>query len=353
MLDILETIHTRSILTSKGMMIENNIFQGDKVYDYITNSWVEIKDIEYKPFARLFVVTFNDGRTQYVTDNEMIRIGDHSKFPYVMNEFDFNGNEVNLHAIDFYTKIRNKLDPNPYIAGALIIYGDYEREYINLPSECFDAINAICNEYHYTYDLDPKDSSRILFRYDSDFTLDYITWNEFFNQYEFFARNKNIDDPAIPREYMYGSIDDRVQFIRGAFDAGYIRKDSPDSVALNHWSYERLEWLQWILWSLGICSEITTHSAKSEYRLDILNDWIWNQPVSKVKSYPGFFYDNLYIRNMIDVDNRIIQDKPQFHLSIVSVDEVENPFKNELIPRFIFEQNAILVDGSFLPKVVI
>ena len=341
MLDITETIHNRSILTSKGMMLENNIFQGDKVYDYNTNSWIEVKDVIYKPITRLFKVNYSDGRMQYIADNEM-------------NEFISCDIEIKLHAIDFYTKIRNKLTPNPYIVGALLMYGDYNREYINIPSEYSDAINAICNEYHYTYELDPTDSSRVLFRYNSDFTLEYITWNEFFKQYQFFARNKNIDDPVFPKEYMYGSIEDRIQFIRGAFDAGYNKKDSPDNVSLNHWSYERLECFQWILWSLGICSEVSTFSTESAYRLDILSDRIWCPPISKVNSYPGFFYNNLYIRNMTDVDNRTIQDKPQFHLLIESIEEVENPFKNELIPHFIFDQKMIIMaDRSFLPKVAI
>lgn len=341
MLDITETIHNRSILTSKGMMLENNIFQGDKVYDYNTNSWIEVKDVIYKPIMRLFKVNYSDRRMQYIADNEM-------------NKFISCGIGINLHAIDFYTKIRNKLTPNPYITGALLMYGDYNREYINIPSECFDAINAICTEYHYTYEIDPKNSSRVLFRYNSDFTLEYITWNEFFKQYQFFARNKNIDDPIFPKEYMYGSIEDRIQFIRGAFDAGYNKKDSPDSISLNHWSYERLECFQWILWSLGICSDITTLSTESAYRLDILSDRIYCPPISKINSYPGFFYNNLYIRNMIDVDNRIIQDKLQFHLLIELIEEVDNPFKNELIPHFIFDQKMIIMaDKSFLPKVAI
>jgi hypothetical protein len=350
---MIETIHNRSILTDRGMILENNIFQGDKVYDYITNSWVEVKDIEYKSFKRLFIVHYNDGRIQYITENEEIRIGDYHKFPYEINKSDLFVNKVNVHAIDFYTKIRNKLDPNPYIAGALLMHGDYNSEYVNIHYQCIDAINAICNEYHYKYDLDPSDSSKVLFSYNPILTLDYITWNDFFKKYEFFARNKNIDDPAFPKEYMYGSIEDRIQFIRGAFDAGYNKEDSPDNVALNHWDCERIQWLQWILWSLGICSEITTLSTESKYRLDILTDRIWCPPISKVNSYPGFFYDNLYIRNMIDVDNRIYQDKPQFNLSIDMIEEVKNPFRNELIPKFIFDKNVIAVDKSFLPKVII
>lgn len=351
MLDIFESIHSRMVLSKHGFILEELVLPGDFLYDYITKEWLEVKDVKSIPCTRLYEIHYSDGRIQYITDDEYIKIGDKYYTPEYIKEFKVYRQPISLHHVEYYPQLRDKLKPNPYIAGALFIYGDYNKEYINIPFKCEKIINDICNEFHFIYETYADKQTRVKFKYDSDFINDYITWRKFFNKFKFFARTHNIDDVPIPREYLYASIDNRIQFIRGAFDAGYTMNDSPDTVALNHWSKERLEWLQWLLWSLGISSVITNETDESNYRLDIIGEY---KPDKGYKYYPGFFYDNLYIRNMIDTDNRIYKTDPEEFITIDYIEEIDNPFKNELIPKFYFDNNEVMiVDKNFLPKAVI
>ena len=338
MLNVNETIHSRSLLTHRGMVLEEDIRTYDLLYNYNTQQWVEIQDIDYVPIKKLFMIQYNDGREQIIHDNERVVIGDKIYNLDEINPLHVKRKPVELKATEFYDTLNMGLEPDPYIAGALLMFGDYSIDYINLPSRCKEAIDHIANKYKFEYD-----EKTTTFKY--AYVNEYVTWAYMFPQSYFFARTKLIDDPPIPREYLYASITDRCHFIRGAFDAGYIYDDSPDSVAINHWSKERLEWLQWIQWSIDIISEITTHTTSEyAYRLDILG---------KHKYYPGFFHNNFYMRNMIDTDNRMIKADPVEQLMILYIEEIANPFRNELVPRFIMRQsNQMVIDDKFLPKVL-
>ena len=84
------------------------------------------------------------------------------------------------------------------------------------------------------------------------------------------------------------SLNDRLQFIRGAFDIGY---DSSifreEECGIGHKSKIKLEMIQSILWSLGIKSFIENISVENPfgwlYRLTVQEDMI---------VFPNLFYNN-------------------------------------------------------------
>ena len=335
-----ENIHSRMILTDRGLRNENEIVQGDKIIEYGTNNFLEVKDIELKNLKRLYKVYYSDMRTQYVSDSEMILNGNDLHTPEEYHPDVYERKPIEQYPIEFTDEIHDSLNPDPYSAGAIFGYADYTSPYVNLRSHCFDAINHICTTYHYTSAY--KGGLTVFQTYKE---YDYVTWNEMFGKYVFFARRNRIDEPAIPLNYTYASIHDRKQFIRGIFDAGYLQDDSPDSAAINHWSSDRLEWIQWILLSLGIQSRITTHTKNKydyKFRLDVID---------KCKYWPGLFHDYGYMANMVDTDNRIAKTDVGDPLCIDYIEEMHNDFINELVPHFIFDkENVIGLDAQLLPK---
>lgn len=336
---IRENIHARMILTDRGLRPENEIVQGDHVIEYKTNNLLEVADVQLKRQKRFYTVNYSDGRFQFVSENELVLNGSEAHYPEEYRPDKYRRNEIIQHPIEFRDS-ETPLDPDPYMAGAIFGYADYTSPYVNLKSHCADAINYIKEKYHCSTSIN---GNTIVFV--KPYETEYYTWDDMFPNYRFFARRNHIDDPAFPLPYMYGSIPDRIHFIRGIFDAGYIQSDSPDSVAINHWSSDRLEWVQWILWSLGILSRVTTHTKNPYnygYRLDV---------VGAYKYWPGIFTNYDYIANMIDTDNRITKTDPIDILYIDYIEESPNYFKNELAPHFYFADanHHVLINDQLLP----
>ena len=76
MLNVKENIHSRSILTSRGMTLENKVSPYDVVYEYDTGNWIQVKNVKRIQINDLYVIKYSDGREQFISDSEKIMIGD-------------------------------------------------------------------------------------------------------------------------------------------------------------------------------------------------------------------------------------------------------------------------------------
>jgi hypothetical protein len=155
-------------------------------------------------------------------------------------------------------KVTNPVSPDPYVAGALLIYGDQKDPYINLPSFTSAINTTLAHKYQLNYANERSANGNFYFRYNGAPFDKLITWDEFFPNYTFSAKPGNLENPSdVPLEYHRSSIRDRIQFIQGVFDAGYDKTIFPNSCGIAHISGSKLLEVQKILWSLGILSTIT------------------------------------------------------------------------------------------------
>ena len=233
-------------------------------------------------------------------------------------------------------KVSRPLYPDPYVAGALFIYGNYDDEYLNLPLDRYQVNNNFSHGYNVEY-FPLLGKNTVYFQWKGKDTDHRITWKEFFPCYEFFAKNKDTSMPPIPDDYMYSTYKDRVQFIRGVFDLGYMKSDSPDYASINHWSKERLELVQRMLWSMGIPSQ----PKRTRWRLDIMGS---------LKDYPGFFYWRPFIDNMIMTDRNVIKTDPPLRYGITKITKIKN--KPGVTKHLILEKPQSLFSTiDYLPRV--
>lgn len=171
MIGLNEYMHT-NIITHKGIVSIANANIGDKVYEYNTGKMMEIRGIVKSKCTDILQVSFSDKRTDLRTHDELLPSG-----------------KIKLSPLEFNPgKIKDPLNPDPYISGALFIYGDYKSKYINLPLD-MDEVN---NEFAHKYNLDyasKLDENRVYFSFNHK-PNDPITWSEFYPDYDFYAKSK-------------------------------------------------------------------------------------------------------------------------------------------------------------------
>lgn len=301
--------------STKGFIDINKLNIGDKLLEYKTNNLLNIENIHQSLNPeKIFKILLTDGREFFISEKSFISFN--SKLVDFMEINDIEDLPIiHQYQID-YSKlgIQKYSFPDPYICGALLINGDIDDYFINLPLDRNKSIDLLFNKYNLEYEKITK-NNKVYFKKRNANNM--ISWEEFFNNGRLFPVTKNISDPIIPNQYLFGSINDRWQFIRGAFDTGYDNIMFPTNIALANKSENRLKEFQYILWSIGIISKISydpnTHSNKGRvYRLDILNSY---------EEYPGLFYDIDNIRYILNSDN-ILKHHKYFELKIKSIEYV-------------------------------
>lgn len=349
------------IQTQRGNIPIDNLNIGDTVYSYESGAELEIHGLT-KHDLDVYKVEYNDGRISYYTRNEL----EHIK-------------QLHIHQyhIDYsQKKVTTPLYPDPYIAGALCIYGDETDLNLNLPSDSLAVNNLFAHKYQLNYGGTVSAEGKVYFRYNGKPNDELITWVDFFSNYIFAGRPENYANPPIvPLEYSRSSISDRLKFIRGVFDVGYSKDLFPNNCGIAHTSREKLVEVQKVLWSLGILSIITydattpcalaidkistdvqtltenggnvnvniafkipsSYKAK-DYRLYVLG---------KNSTHPGYFYNVDSIENMIDnsyKNNKYL--KFQFQ-----VKSVELYTKTSVTNVILHKAHLGYLTDNFLPKI--
>lgn len=334
--------------TQRGDIPIEKINIGDVVYEYKSQKQLKVQGYAKSKVEQIYCIEYNDGRKTYVTLSDLIFTGKNIVkvkdkiidkniicYPIEQTPVIFSNNKVN-----------DVLFPDPYIAGVLITYGDYDDKYINLPLDRISANQLFAHKYNLDY-AGKLGKNKVYFRWNdipTEPNIEAITWKEFFPRYDFYATSKNIIDDMIPIEYSQSSIQNRIQFIRGVFDIGYDLVMFPDSISIAHKHEFRLKEVQKILWSLGILSKVTYDpnlpSANERlYRLDVIGEY---------SRYPSLFYDINFIERVLENHYRIIYHDSTFQLNIESIYEFTNGYMTNLI---LDKQNAIYLVDNYLPKV--
>ena len=293
-----------NVLTQKGVKAIQDVDIGDIVFEYKTSRPLKVYDIKRYRVQPVYEVTYTDRRKEFYSIQDYIYTG-YSIIPLIRllrypNETKLG--VIKMHQTDFELPdmIRDELTLDPYIVGALLMHGDIDDEYVNLPMDRDAADNFFSHKYSLNFG-NRIGSNKVYYKYNGDTPESLITWKEFFKGMNCYVVTKDARSPFIPDEYKYGTLNDRWQFVRGAFDIGYHEKVFPDHIGINSFSEYRLKELQSILWSLGVESLIRYDpdmiSAKGrKYRLDV---------VGTNDGYPGLFYDIYAMENTIYNDNTI------------------------------------------------
>lgn len=333
-----------NIPTQRGIIELKDIVPGDYVFEYKSSEPIKVIDIPKPTKSKIYKVTYSDGTTQYVNDSDYIYTGT-SIVPVYSVSTDTTFNDIRCYPIKYNNKVYSPLDPDPYIAGAFLIYGDYEDEFINLPSYMTGINEVFAHKYSVEYDMDHiNDVSKMYFKRIGDIDNKTITWKEFFNGEDI---NK-----IIPNKYAYASIKDRVQFIRGVFDTGYLLKIfRDDTVGIVNKSEERLKELQKILYSLGIISKVSYDTAidpgnNNNYKLEI---------GGMHHGYPGFTYLINNIEHLLKCDNELISYIPPFSISLNKISlmyDISSSDRKGYVGNLILEKpNIMYVADNFLPRI--
>lgn len=308
------------IQTQHGIIPINYIEIGDKVYSYESGKELEVLGVSHRD-EDIYEIEYNDGRISYNTGRELKYL-----------------DKLVLYQryIDYGKKITNPLYPDPYITGALLIYGDVNDPYLNLPSDCIEVNNLFAHKYQLTYGGTISAEGKSYFRYIGDGINKLITWEKFFENYTFSANQETYEDPPlIPLEYQRASITDRLKFIRGVFDVGYNKSIFVGNCGITHTSEEKLLEVQKILWSLGILSSMSDNDG---YQLHVLG---------KHSMYPGHFYDIDSIEDLIK--NEYAEHKYlKFKLQIKSVKFLTRIRTSDIL---LHKANMAYLQENFLPKI--
>lgn len=334
---------TYTVQTPKGNIKIHDLHIEDEVYDIYGKRQI-IKAIgSEKKRQKIYEITYSDGRKTHFLEDDFIYIGknmyatpkrlidDHRKY---VEESGFNEmkiGDIESHEVNYEDGIRTPLIPDPYITGALLIYGDYKYDFINLPLDQSQALYFL----QIMYQLDAMNPT--------------IIWNDLFRYYKLQAISKDSKDRIFPIEYLKASINDRWQLIRGVFDTGYEKTWTPDQISLMHKDRERLQAVQEILWSMGIYSVVFRNPdpqipRSNEWRLDVSYQY---------EQYARFFYNIGLMEHQLskEKDHPVCHfDSDPFKLSIIKIEIVGTGFTNDLILE---NGNILFLTDNFLPRISI
>lgn len=331
-----------------------DLIPGDKLYEYKTNNLLEVQSVEKLPKGVIWEITYNDGRLAYVSSHDMIYTGKQiSKTEVcadkclIRNPYDnarVTPTVIKQFPVDFAKDIIiESLNPDPYIAGALLIHGNFDFDYINLPMDRESADNHFSHKYILDFSEIPTENGLCFYQYKGLDKSNAITWSSFFKFHRIYPVTRCMEDPIIPAYYRRASMSDRWKFVMGAFDIGYSKKLFPNSVSISAADEYRLILLQRMLCSLGVLSRVSYDGTLNDklgrcYRLDIL---------SPLDTYPRFFYDIGHIEKTLQNDNRFSFNE-KFKLRIESIKRhTEGYMYNVRLSK----PNAIYLDSNFLPRV--
>ena len=355
MIGINQTISTY-IETSKHSNVPiEDLIPGDKIYEYKTNKFLEVRRVKKLPKDTIWEITYNDGRLSYISSSDLLFTGrDICKIipaidtPLIRNPLDNSLSQLfDIHQYPIEYNSETLLDilmPDPYIAGALLIHGDFDDEYINLPLDKESADNHFAHRYNLDFSEMKVGKGKCYYQYNGAPKGEAIKWVDFFKGHHIYATTKCMEDPIISPCYTRAPIKDRWKFIMGAFDIGYSKSIFPDSISISLKDEYRLVLIQRMLCSMGILSNVyydPTMKDKYErkYRLDIVGNY---------DTYPGFFYDINYINRVLINDNRKFNFERPFELRIKSIKKYTEGYMYNIEVN---KPNAIYIDSNFLPRI--
>lgn len=345
--------HPVWVITTNGVKEIRSLNPGDKLYQYRSRELMTVTEVIKPTPSKIFEIEYIDGRKTKVMLDDQIYLGENKTitpaaiirdmnldYPPSANFSDGLGN-ILYDAIDYAESSYPHQNPDPYTAGVMFTYADYDRREIVLPEWTSKTHDHIRNKYHLKY-ADILMSGRNYYFTSEGGDGRLLTWNELYREQRCFAKSSAFVDPIIPREYVWGTIKDRWNYVRGAMDAGFDPKIFVDGVGCASTDEVRMKELQKILWSIGVMSTLRYDPQSSKKR-----PWIL-EIVDKYKRYPGMFSHPDNIAWALHLDNTIIDQLRMMSLQIVSIKYLANGVvcnvKVDGWPK-------IYYDANFLPRI--
>lgn len=349
------------IITEEGNIPLMNLKEGMKVYEYYNCHLHEIIGFQEKN-EKIVEVTFNDGRICYYTESE---------FEILKAAFSYK------HDIMFYGEKFDlpTLDPDPYVAGAFLFWGDTEDEYLNLPFHSTTLENQLYSMYGLQYANAVNTTGKVYFKRKGDISGNRIKWEDVFARHMDHIKSRT-DENVLPLCYERCWIANRFKLIRGIFDVAYDKKETPEDISVKSKSAKKMEYLQNLLLSAGLTSDIIHNNERgdvivpkislSNMEVDfnggeinvsveikeeedqLLDPWHRLILLGKNSMYPGLFYNIETMENMIDnYFNESEKKFIRFRFEIAKVRTLPEEFNR--IPILAKPKVCYLTD-DFLPK---
>ena len=327
----------------------------DTVYDYITGKEINVQRVVPLNLGNYYCGIYTDGRASFYHECDAIYEGNGKIIP--ISTFNRSicirfRNPLEHNPIPFDNVIRSPLPIDPYVLGILYTYGDFTDEYVNIGNIPLRVISDILlnRDWGFTSASWSTDNSKYYLHKDGNNKK--IEWNTFFNPLLFlsiendvFWRHDQERYNIIPDDYKYGSLLDRMKFIRGVIDMSYDKDLSPDNITITSNDLTKIQEIQKVLWSLVILKK--SHVIHMEHELVIYNFHL--SIVDGLKRYPGLFHRLDNIEYMLDIDNKILDHDTPFELKIKFLKF--NPGMVWTCRLELEKPNAIYLSGNFLPRV--
>ena len=341
------------VQTQRGNVAIEHVHLGDIVYDFETGQRYEVKDIIEAESDDIYEVTYNDGRVDHYKFHEPIYLGQTiTTLDTLYREENYLSsdkssitvspiNDVINRKIEYDPDlVKDPLVPDPYMTGALLIHGNYELDYINLPLDRAGANPYFSHKYQVVFGriLGPN---TVGFQYIGSPGDSLITWDEFFPHYSIFCKKNGSE--YFPLEYQRASINQRWQLIRGVFDVGYEKYFFPNTCAIANPHDSRLKDVQKILWGLGVLSTVKYDpdmpiARGRNYRLDV---------TSNQEPYASFFYHVEIIEEMFKrMDTSTGKTLPRIYPK--TIQHVGRGYLKSLVLN---EPYRVYLTDNFLPRV--
>lgn len=290
----------------------------DELIEYKTNRSLKVLNIKCEEL-KIFKITYANGIEQIVP----------SKYPIHNKKY-----VVPLYPVQFNKSIK-KLEPDPYVVGGLLTYGDFNDIYMNLP-EVNNKFNTYLLNKYYIQEAGIDHKDKIYYRHTlNDFYDEYVTWKEFLGDLKSKLIHKNMNYPDIfPNEYIYSDIRDRYHLLSGAFDLGYDREFFDNRTGIKCKNKHRIKAIQYILRSIGIPSEISYYNGL--YILYLTDEDFDNSRI-------GYDIENmLHQLSNKDLNNPRITELD----NVTNVEYIDN--RMTFVP-VIEEEDVLYLDQLFLP----
>lgn len=286
-------LYSINVITTRGNVPIDKLVPGDNVYEYKTGYTHEVQSIQKTECIDMIEVIYSDKRTSLHGRNERMFVGAGTDKICSVETFIKFGGAIS-ESIPQYSYTLNERPGayNPYVDGALFMYGDINDLYLNIKVSNHAPWRSILNHYNWGCRIA---NNRIYF-------TDPLTLYGKIARSAYKSCILNNDyTPKCPCELNYAW---RKQIVKSAFDLGY-RPNCSETCSIFSESDEKLEWLQKVLWSLGVITLIT-------YRPDqnIKEPWKLT-PVGKYTNEPAFFTHEPYaamMTNMHDAQDLELQD---------------------------------------------
>lgn len=285
----------------------------------------------------IYRLHYSDGRSSLHSLDDLIYTKQ-GKYPIKSLIQNFIPLEIDFYPVKYRHILRENINPDPYITGTLITYGDLDNQYVNLPLGLVRANSYFSHKYLVDYGM--KMEKNLVF-FSFIHSKEIITWKDFFFDK---LKDETLKYHHIPFYMKRATVEDRWQYVRGVFDVGYSEDIfSKSECGIGHFNKSNLEEFQLMLWSLGVSSSIEKiewdNMNRFRYRL-LLNE--------SSDRFPEFFYNISLIEKMIVNRTTIIKypyPVPSVRLTGITV-EGEGAYR-----ELILDKPSVYIQSDFLPRV--